>query len=840
MAVLVGIARRVGYNPPSLEPRNRLAFRVGVFAMTRPMTLLVLALLTGGEAPAELPAQERTDAQAKSPTPSRPPANRLAKETSPYLLQHAHNPVDWHPWGPQAFETARKENKPIFLSVGYSSCYWCHVMERESFEDEAIARFLNANFVCVKVDREERPDVDAVYMAALRSFSGGGGWPMSMFLFPDGRPFFGGTYFPPREKNGLPGFDRLLEVVADAWRNHRDDLNRDADALVEAARRSLTADAQRKAPLSRAMADEGLVQLAAQFDPEHGGFGFNPDQPRRPKFPEPVNLVFLLDRHRRASKNPQGVDPLGMLTKTLDRLARGGIRDHLAGGYHRYSVDRQWAVPHFEKMLYDNAQLASVFLVAFEITRDPRWEREAREIFRFVSGSMTDPEGGFFSALDAEAEAEEGKTYVWARAEVREVLGDADAETFAAVYGLNLGPNFEESRYVPLLPRPLDEAARDLNLTPEALEARLAPIRARLLQARSRRPQPFLDDKILTSWNGLMIAAYADGYRVLKDESYREAAEKAADFLWKTARDQDGRLLRTYRAGQAKGAGYLEDYAFLAHGLLRLHAATGDARRLDQARQLTDRMLDDFADDQQGGYFATADGHERLFARPKDPFDNAIPSGNSVAILNLIELARLTGETRYLDAAAKALEAFSATLHQFPSGAPLMLVALEAYLDARETPPVVNPLRALRPPAAPADPETRVVTISTRAPERIARGTAFEVTLILEIQPGWHVYANPSGSESAPPTRVELRPGSPVSLNSVTYPNGVAKMLAANAGESVKLYEGRVALVAQLQLDPNAPPGPITIPLRLRYQPCDDRQCLAPTTLDLSLPITTQ
>ncbi len=759
---------------------------------------------------------------ARGDDPQKPArrANRLAKETSPYLLQHAHNPVDWHPWGPDAFERAKKEDKPIFLSVGYSSCYWCHVMERECFEDEVIAENLNNHFVCIKVDREERPDVDSIYMTALRAYSGGGGWPMSMFLFPDRRPFFGGTYFPAVEKNGIPGFGKLLDAVRDAWTKHRAELDKDANNLTEATRKSLATDARRRAPLSRALGLEGVAQLAEQYDPEYGGFGFNPDRPKQPKFPEPVNLVFLLDRLKRKAEVPKGTDPSAMLLKTLDAMARGGIRDQLAGGYHRYSVDRKWAVPHFEKMLYDQAQLVYSFVLAYEQTKDPRWEREARDTLAFVARSMTGAEGGFYSALDAEAEAEEGKTYVWSRGEVKKVLGDRDYIVFASAYGLDLDPNFEEDRHVLITPKALSKE----------LDAQLAPMRAKLLAERDGRPQPFRDDKVVTAWNGLMIAAYADAYRVLKDETYRQAAEKAADFLWRELRDDQGRLRRTYRAGQAKLSAYLEDHAFLAQGLLRLHGATGDPKRVEQATSLIDRMLEDFTDDENGGFYSTADDHETLLARPKEPYDNALPSGNSVAVLDLVELAVLTKQPKYLDAAGKALEAFSSHLQRVPAGAPLMLVALEGYLDARErSPKATSPLRSFQAQA----PETavEVVKATVKAPPKSVVGETLAITITLEIDKGWHIYANPSGSETTPPTRVEIRPGGGARIAAVEYPAGTAKTLSANGGARLMVYEGKVEVPVRLKLEAKA--GPIEVPLRVRYQACDDKRCLAPAVVEV-------
>jgi uncharacterized protein YyaL (SSP411 family) len=622
------------------------------------------------------------------------PANRLARETSPYLLLHAHNPVDWYPWGPEAFAKAKAENKPIFLSVGYSSCYWCHVMERESFSDKEIARFLNEHFVCIKVDREERPDVDQIYMAALQAF-GPGGWPMSMFLLPDGRPFFGATYLPPRDRSGASGFLTVLDRINKAFREKREAVEQAASGLTDLVKKKLKLPGDhRERALTRVPVEEGRSQLAEQFDPQFGGFGFNPRNARRPKFPEPVNLVFLLDQSRRDRKNApreraaadpraSSTDPLAMVLFTLDRMARGGIRDQLAGGYHRYSTDRFWSVPHFEKMLYDNAQLASALVKAYEITGDARWQAEAEATFSFVARSMTSPEGGFYSAIDAETQSGEGAFYVWTPSQAKEALnGEPDAGMFLRVYGLEGKPNFEGDRYVLLQPRTLADEAAAMKTTPQALESRLQTLRAKLLLVRDQRPVPRRDDKILTAWNGLMIAAYADASRIFKDEHYRQAAVKAADFILARLREPGGRLLRTYRAGQAKLPAYLEDYAFLIHGLLRLHAATAEPRWLAQARSLTDRMLVDFSDKEDGGFFFTASDHESLLARPKDPYDGALPGGNSMAVLDLLDLQRATGEQRYLDAAKRTLESFRAPLEENPSAMPMMLLAIEEYLDA--------------------------------------------------------------------------------------------------------------------------------------------------------------
>ncbi len=816
-----------------MRHRNRLPLIPATF-----LTALAVCLTVGCIHAQDEPSEPQ---EPKAESSKRPEgqANRLADETSPYLLMHANNPVDWRPWGPEAFEAAKEQDKPVFLSIGYSSCYWCHVMERESFEDEEIAEFLNEHFICIKVDREERPDVDQIYMTALQAFTGRGGWPLSMFLTPEGKPFFGGTYFPPRARDGIAGFNELIDAVLRAWEEQRPAIEQDANQLTEVVRRiSSGAIALKKVPLTRELAAEGRAQLLERFDPEFGGFNFDPRSPDRPKFPEPANLDFLLDQHRRGVERR---DPLPNVLKTLDHMARGGIRDHLGGAYHRYSTDREWAVPHFEKMLYDNAQLASTHLLAFEITGDERWKHEAEETLAFVLRRMTGPEGGFYSALDAETDEEEGKYYVWERDEIKELIGDNadDFELFALIYGLNLQPKFEGDRYVLLRPEPIDKLAERIGQDPEAIEARLAPMRAKLLEARQQRESPFLDDKVLTSWNGLMISAFADAYRLLEDETYREAAEKAADFLLETLRDDDGRLLRTYREGTSKLPAYLEDYAFLAFGLLRLHQATEDPKRLEQARSLVDRMIADFSDDEAGGFFFTANDHESLIARPKDPFDGALPGANSIAVLSLIALAEAAEEPSYLDHARKALEAFSPALEENPGNAPLLLVGLEAYLDAQGpgfAPGQFDPEKA---EAAIAKAQAGVVQAEATLDEgqKVAPGQELQIQLRLSIAAPWHIYANSAGSNVIP-TVVRLDDDAPAELLEVEYPEGESKALGGLA-EPVPVYEGEVTLKVRLRVDGDVENAPESLVLRVRYQACDDRACMAPASLRVPVKLKT-
>ncbi len=600
--------------------------------------------------------------------------NRLAQETSPYLLQHAHNPVDWYPWGEEAFARARTEDRPILLSVGYSACHWCHVMERESFENEAIAAQMNRDFIAIKVDREERPDVDAIYMGAVQMLTGQGGWPMTVFLTPDGHPFYGGTYFPPEDRYGRPGFPRVLEAVAAAWKTQRAEIEQQSRDITRQL--DETNDLTGRLPdalLTPSLLENAYNTLIPSFDSRNGGFG------GAPKFPQPANLDFLLRFYARSRRQ----EPLAMVERTLQRMALGGIYDQLGGGFHRYSTDAEWLVPHFEKMLYDNAQLAQTYLRAYQATGKAFYRGVAEETLEYVLREMTGPEGGFYSAQDADSEGEEGKFFVWTPEEIRAVLGERDAAVFCAFYDVTPGGNWEGKSILHIV-MDASEAAQQFGLSLPEAAAILDGGRAKLFAAREQRVKPGLDDKMLTAWNGLMLAALAEAAAVLDRNDFRQAAIKNAEFVLAklSAPDAAGhlRLRRTYRNGESKLNGYLEDYAFYADGLLRLYEATFDLRWLETARALMETMLAYFWDEAEGGFFATSSDHETLIQRLKDWDDNATPSGNSVAVEVLLRLAVLTGEDSYRQRAAQVLPQLGPVLEKYPYGFARMLGALDFYL----------------------------------------------------------------------------------------------------------------------------------------------------------------
>jgi len=593
------------------------------------------------------------------------PSNRLSGETSPYLLQHRHNPVDWFPWGPEALARSRAENKPIFLSIGYSACHWCHVMERESFENAAIAEMMNQRFVNIKVDREERPDLDNLYMAAVQAMTGHGGWPMSVFLTPDLQPFYGGTYYPPTDSRGMPGFPRVLLSVERAWQERRDEI---AAAALDMTRQLQTAGdvPSSGGDLGATLLDDAARSLGRMFEPVHGGFG------SAPKFPHPMDLRVLIRHHARTGDK----HALHMVRLTLDKMARGGIYDQLGGGFARYSTDEQWLAPHFEKMLYDNALLTTVYLEAFQLTKDPEYATIARETIDYILGRMTGPEGAFYATEDADSEGVEGKFYVWTLVEITEILGADRAKTFAAVYDVAEGGNWEHKTILNLA-EPIPAVAKRLARDESSLRSELAEARAKLLAARETRIPPAVDTKVLTSWNGLMLAALAEASTILKEPKYAQAASKAADFLLKTMRTPEGRLLRTYKDGQAKLNAYLDDYANLIDGLTRLFEATGDRRWIEAALDLIRVMVDEFHDDTKGGFFYVGTSHETLIARQKDAYDNATPSGNAMAATALARLSALTGRNDLDMLARSTLQSVQMVMERMPTAAGQSLVALD-------------------------------------------------------------------------------------------------------------------------------------------------------------------
>ncbi|CAA9507046.1 MAG: Uncharacterized protein YyaL [uncultured Solirubrobacteraceae bacterium] len=589
--------------------------------------------------------------------------NRLADETSPYLLQHQDNPVDWYPWAEEALGRARAEDKPILVSIGYSACHWCHVMERESFEDPEIARLMNENFVCIKVDREERPDIDAIYMDAVQAMTGHGGWPLNAFLTPDGLPFHAGTYFPPEPRHGMPSWPMVLGAVARAWDDKREEIRTQAGRIVTRLQGGALLEAA-ESELGAVDLDAAVAALSRDYDAEHGGWG------QAPKFPAASVIEFLLRRNETE-----------MSLHSLRAMAEGGMYDQVGGGFARYSVDEAWVIPHFEKMLYDNALLARAYLHAWQVSGDPFLRRVCEETLDWALREMRQPEGGFASALDADSEGEEGKYYVWSLDEVRDALGPELAETAIGYFGMTTVGNFE-GRNNPVLAR---------EDPPEREE-----IRRRLYEARERRTRPGLDDKRLTAWNALMVSALADAGAALERDDYLDAARRCAEFLSTDMRDEHGRVLRTYNRGRAKLAGYLEDHAFLLEALLTLYEATFEPRWFAEARGVADTMIERFSDPERGGFFSTASDHEALIARRKDLDDAPIPSGSSSAAYGLLRLAALTGEHAYEKAALGPLRLLHEVAPEHPAAFGHLLQALDFHLaPVREVALVGDDIRAL-------------------------------------------------------------------------------------------------------------------------------------------------
>ena len=584
-------------------------------------------------------------------------SNQLIHEKSPYLLQHAHNPVDWFPWGEEAFAKAKKENKPIFLSIGYSTCHWCHVMERESFEDEQVAKLMNETFVCIKVDREERPDIDSVYMSVAQMLTGNGGWPLTIFMTPEKKPFFAATYIPKEERFGQSGMLELIPKVKKLWDTDHEKIAESANKITAALQQENSSTPGEN--LDKTTLDKAYKQLSGRFDAENGGFG------TKLKFPTPHQLLFLLRYWQRSGD----AHALAMVEKTLTQMRRGGIYDHVGFGFHRYSTDATWHLPHFEKMLYDQAMLSMAYTEAFQATGKAEYRQTAEEIFTYVLRDMTAPNGAFYSAEDADSDGKEGKFYVWTEAEIRKILG-ADAEVFIKTFDVQKGGNFTEEAGG-------DKGSENVLHLQKPLPSKWEAARQKLFAVREKRVHPYKDDKILTDWNGLMIAALAKGAQAFEEPKYAVAAKRAADFLLQNLKDDQGRLLHRYRDGQAGIAGHLDDYAFLTWGLLELYEANFDAQHLQSALSLNSEVNAHFRDEKNGGYYLTAADGEKLLTRSKEIYDGAIPSGNSVQMLNLLRLSRLTGNVALEDQAARLQRAFSSSVAPAPSGHTQLLIALD-------------------------------------------------------------------------------------------------------------------------------------------------------------------
>ena len=711
--------------------------------------------------------------------------NRLILENSPYLLQHAHNPVDWHPWGPEAFEKARREGKPIFLSIGYATCHWCHVMEEQSFEVPEIALLLNRDFVPVKVDREQRPDVDATYMNAVQLLTGHGGWPLSAFLTPEGKLFFGGTYFPPEQ------FKSLLLRIATAWKSQRREIEAQAASVAEAVARLQQAES---AKVDAGLADQAVAGILQRFDPRHGGFG------EAPKFPNEPWLALLIDDLWRRY-DPQ---VLKVVRRTLDAMARGGIYDQIGGGFHRYSVDAAWQVPHFEKMLYNQAQLSRIYTHAAALTGDRFFARITRQTFDYVLREMTAPGGGFYSATDADSEGEEGKFFVWTPAEIRATLPRDDAELAIEVFGVTEHGNFE-GKNVLHLPKPLTEIARAKGMEEDVLLRRLDHIRRRLYQVRSRRVAPLRDEKIVTAWNGMMITALAEAARLLHEPKYLLAAHRAAGFIWNHHR-RDGHLLRASLDGHASGDGLQEDYAFLGEGLLALYDATANPIWLERTQALAATMLAEFWDDQEGDFFMNRVSGEPLMVRPKDLYDGAQPSGNAAAARLLARLQRRAPALGYETRLRELTRALGQAIHRSPGSFAWLLLALREF-EQGETGPLQWAARG----------HVRV--------SGLLKGHGGVVWL--RIADGWHVNG-PDNSDDLTPTHLDLDdPTQGWWLESVAYP---APQNVRIFDKTLPLYLGRVVLHFL------ARPGEGPLPLRLRLQACSESNCLAPERIRWQVP----
>lgn len=804
--------------------------------------------------------------------------NRLAQENSPYLLLHAHNPVNWYPWGPEALEKARAEEKPIFLSVGYSSCYWCHVMERKVFSNQKIAEYLNENFVCIKVDREERPDLDDVYMTSLlvyQQLSGGrgrGGWPLSLFLTPDGDPIAGATYLPPDDQpGGRTGFLTVARRITKVWNERREDVVQTSQLISQEVRRlSLPAAVPETNSIDSKVVQTAVTAVTALYDSEWGGVDLseaNQQGPRFPNIPRLLLLMSLIEQSQaEGTQLEAGTDQLLKIVRhSLIQIAQGGIHDHLAGGFHRYSTDRRWRVPHFEKMLYDQAQLLEGYTIAGRLTGEPLFEEVAAGIADFVRNEFTTADGAFCSALDAETNAIEGEYYVWQETDLDQLLSADDAALFKAAYGVNRSNTFEHG-HVLHLPVSLDEFSQQQKIPMDQLASRLSTIRQTLLDVREKRERPLLDDKILTSWNAMMIRSLAISGQQFGRVSDIAAAEKAARFVLQNLRSEDGLLLRSWRSGEATHAAYLDDYAYLVSALIALHDATGSGEWMQEARELNQQQINRFYDDEQHVFYFTAHDHEKLIARTSSPFDSVFPSGNSVAIRNMI---RLSGRSPDLSAKAEqTLLKFLPMIQKSPaSSCGLALAVHEWLVTAQKVASATQPMlsknrhsatRSLRMILVSAgqdekpQPETQTVFRPATGPDsaqrdkaekrvrvkvypyfdKLPRGEKCPIAIELTVGDGWHINANPSNPGFLIPTKVTLKtnPEAKIKLTKIKYPKHKLHEMQQEP-EPYHVYDGKVMIYCLLEIDSMERGAAANLEFNVRYQACNDEQCEKPASV---------
>lgn len=832
------------------------------------LPLFPLAILCGSA----VAAPPVTNTQADTVTRT----NRLAQESSPYLLLHAHNPVDWYPWGPEAMEKARAENRPIFLSVGYSSCYWCHVMERQVFSNERIAEFMNAHFVNIKVDREERPDIDDIYMTSLIVYQqasgqgGGGGWPLSMFLTPDGNPIAGATYLPLEDSpDGRTGFLTVARRVSELWSTRQEALASSAEAIAAEVRRlSGPGIVATSIPLEPGLIEASIAAVKDMYDPEWGGVDFRRSRPNGPRFPSVPRLNLLFSIARQTSD----AELMKIVEHSLTAMARGGIRDHLGGGFHRYSTDRRWHVPHFEKMLYDQAMLLKVYAQMAALTGRSDFTRVASGITQFLEREMTLPDGGFCSALDAETNAIEGAYYVWQPDEIRAALNGDEAELFLEAYGMTAPSPFEHG-YVLYLPGDPQAFAERRELSADGLESRLADIRAKLLIVRQERPRPLLDDKVLTEWNALMIEALAVSGTLPGHEADLVTAARAADFLLTHLQDADGRLLRTWRNGKASAAAAcLDDYAFFVAALLQLHATTRDERWLTEAERLTDQQIRDFYNAELSTFFFTAHDHEKLMARTSSVFDSVSESGISVTIRNLVTLSTLRDRSDLAEIAGNVLNRTSGVLKESPGACCGLALALNSWLsgqhqaglaaarseyqwttssgiekqstqrvderadaevDKTQTADDQIVFRPVFPdPAEPASIANRDEERPVKAKiypmfDKLERGGKCPVAIELTISEPWHINANPSSPDFLVPTEIKLKSEQKIKMTKVKYPEHEL-LVVPGSDMPYHVYGRKVIIYALLETDAAEEIEKAELEIRIRYQACNDRECLPP------------